>query len=113
MPHRYRIMLPAQLGQSSIEYILVLALAVVVLTTGNDPPVAKLAGAIRDYFGDYSYAISFSQPPDCVETKTVGGSGPAGSSASASVTVDSCPDLSNPSWPIEFNGVNITPPALP
>jgi hypothetical protein len=109
------LVMPAsrQSGQSSIEYILVLSLAVVALTAGSDPPIAKLAGAIRDYFGHYSYAMSFSQPPDCVQDKSIGASGPAGSSASASATVDMCPDLTNPSWPIDFHGVNITPPSVP
>jgi hypothetical protein len=102
-----------QSGQSSIEYILVLALAVVVLTAGNDPPLAKLAAAVRDYFGHYSYAMSFAQPPDCVQDKTIGGSGPGGASASASATVDTCPDITNPSWPIDFHEVNITPPSVP
>lgn len=100
-----------QRGQSSIEYMLVLALAVVVLTTGTDAPINKLVGAIKEYFGDYSYAISFSQPPDCVKTISKSVSGPGGSSASASASVDECPNLASPSWPIDFNGVNVTPPS--
>jgi hypothetical protein len=55
-----------QRGQSTIEYIVVLLVAVVVLVAGDDPPIQKLAGAIREYYTDYSFAISLSSMPDCV-----------------------------------------------
>lgn len=50
-------------GQSSIEYIIVLMLVVIVLIdAGSDPasPVAQVVQAIKDVFGGYAWAISFS-----------------------------------------------------
>lgn len=83
----------AQAGQSSIEYIVVIAACMGgVLLTAN---VDGLMRNIRDYFTDYSYAMSVAQVPDCMNV--YGGSvGPV----SGSATLDKCPDLTNPTWPI-------------
>ena len=81
-------------GQSTIEYLIVLMVAVIVLVVGDDPPIQKLAGAIRDYYTDYSYAISISSMPDCYYTKEAG---------PVTVGVDKCIDLKNPEWPVDIS----------
>ena len=52
-----------QLGQSSVEYITVSAVAVIVLlvpdSSGN-VAVVQLANAIKTYYNAFAYAISFS-----------------------------------------------------
>lgn len=80
-------------GQAMIEYLVVLTVAVIVLVAGSDPPIQKLAGAIRDYYTDYSFAISISSMPDCIKTAAAG---------PISAELDACPDLKNPEWPIEI-----------
>ncbi|MDN4060555.1 hypothetical protein QPK31_20295 [Massilia sp. YIM B02769] len=47
-------------GQASSEYLLVLALCVVVLVMSalGPSPVQEVIQAIKDYFAAYSYAIS-------------------------------------------------------
>jgi len=85
-------------GQSLIEYLVVLMVGVIVLVTGNDPPIQKLAAAIQDYYTDYSFAMSVSSMPDCFNS----GSGGAGG-VSVTVTVDKCIDLKNPEWPIDVS----------
>ena len=83
-------------GQSIIEYLVVLMVGVIVLVTGSDPPVQKLAKAIREYYTDYSYAISISSMPNCFINAEVG---------PVAIGVDKCVDLKNPEWPVdvEFN----------
>ena len=50
-----------QRGQTSIEYTIVVALVVLVLIEGGDTsPVAEVVKALKDYFGAYSWAISFT-----------------------------------------------------
>lgn len=50
-----------QRGQTSIEYTIVVALVVMVLIEGGDAsPVAEIVKALKDYFGAYSWAISFT-----------------------------------------------------
>ena len=50
-----------QRGQSSIEYTLVLVLVMLVLIEGGpNSPIAEVVTALKDYFGAYSWAISFS-----------------------------------------------------
>jgi hypothetical protein len=87
-----------QWGQSTVEYLVVLTVGVIVLVTGTDPPIQKLALAIRDYYTDYSYAISISNMPNCYINK-----GASGAGHSVSVTVDKCPNLANPSWPVDIS----------
>jgi hypothetical protein len=87
-----------QAGQSTVEYIVVLLFGVIVLVSGEEPPIQKLALAIRDYYTDYSYAISISNMPNCFINK-----GASGAGHSVSVTVDKCPNLSDPSWPIDVS----------
>lgn len=83
-------------GQSFIEYLVVLMVGVIVLVTGSDPPIQKLASAIREYYTDYSYAISISSMPNCFTGADVG---------PVSVSIDKCVDLKDPEWPVdvEFN----------
>lgn len=85
-------------GQSLIEYIVVLMVGVIVLVTGDNPPIQKLATAIRDYYTDYSFAISISSMPNCYESKSASGAG-----MSASVTLDKCIDLKDPEWPVDVS----------
>ena len=50
-----------QRGQTSIEYTIVVALVVLVLIEGGDAsPIAEVVKALKDYFGAYSWAISFT-----------------------------------------------------
>jgi Flp pilus assembly pilin Flp len=50
-----------QRGQTSIEYTIVVALVVLVLIEGGDTsPIAEVVKALKDYFGAYSWAISFT-----------------------------------------------------
>lgn len=81
-------------GQSTIEYVVVLLVGVIVLVSGNDPPIQKLAVAIRDYYTDYSYAISVSSMPNCFTSKDIG---------PVSVGVDKCVDLKSPEWPVDVS----------
>jgi hypothetical protein len=81
-------------GQSFIEYLVVLMAGVIVLVSGNNPPIQQLASAIRDYYTDYSFALSISSMPNCF---TGGSAGPV------TVTVDKCPDLQNPTWPVDIS----------
>lgn len=87
-----------QRGQSTVEYLVVLAVGVIVLVSGTDPPIQKLALAIRDYYTDYTFAISISSMPNCYISK-----GASAAGMSVSVTVDKCPNLSNPSWPVDVS----------
>jgi hypothetical protein len=81
-------------GQSFVEYVVVLLVGVIVLTSGSNPPIQQLATAIRDYYTDYSFALSISSMPNCY---TGGSAGPV------TVTVDKCLDLQNPEWPIDVS----------
>jgi len=47
-------------GQASTEYLVVLALCVVVLVVGavGPSPVMEVIQSIKDFFAAYSYAIS-------------------------------------------------------
>lgn len=81
-------------GQSLIEYLVVLMVGVIVLVTGTDPPIQKLATAIRDYYTDYSYAISISSMPNCFNSA---GLGPV------TVGIDKCIDLKDPEWPVDIS----------
>ncbi len=86
---------PARMrGQSIIEYLVVLMVGVIVLVTGSDPPIQKLATAIRNYYTDYSYAISVSSMPNCFNSA---GMGPV------SISIDKCIDLKDPEWPIDIS----------
>ncbi len=81
-------------GQAMIEYLVVLMVGVIVLVTGNDPPIQKLATAIKEYYTDYSYAISIANMPNCYNVK---------SAAGVTVTVDKCLDLKEPKWPVDVS----------
>ena len=85
-------------GQSLIEYLVVLMVGVIVLVTGDNPPIQRLATAIRDYYTDYSYAISISSMPNCYASASAGAGG-----VSATVTVDKCLDLKDPEWPVDVS----------
>lgn len=56
-------------GQAMIEYLVVLAFGVIVIMQGGsateDPPVKKLATAIKDYHKHYTYAMAIASIPDC------------------------------------------------
>lgn len=81
-----------------IEYLVVLMVGVMVLVTGDNPPIQKLATAIRDYYTDYSFAMSISSMPNCYYSKSASGAG-----MSASVAVDKCIDLKDPEWPVDIS----------
>lgn len=81
-------------GQSIIEYVVVLMVGVIVLVTGTDPPIQKLATAIRDYYTDYSFAISVSSMPNCFNSAGVG---------PVTISVDKCIDLKDPEWPVDIS----------
>lgn len=85
-------------GQSTVEYLVVLLFGVIVLVTGDNPPIQRLATAIRDYYTDYSYAISISSMPNCYASQSASGGG-----ATATVTLDKCVDLKDPEWPIDVS----------
>lgn len=53
-----------QRGQSIIEYLILVMFAMLLLTIGNPSPIQALMTAIRDYYGGYSYAISWSDLPE-------------------------------------------------
>lgn len=80
-------------GQSFVEYIVVLMFAVVILVTGENPPIQMLAAAIHEYYTDYTYAISISSMPNCF----------AGFDSSVvSVEVNACFDPDNMKWPVDI-----------
>jgi hypothetical protein len=81
-------------GQSLIEYVVVLMVGVIVLVSGDDPPIQKLASAIHEYYTDYSFAISISSMPNCFASKDVG---------PVQIGVDKCIDLQNPEWPVDVS----------
>lgn len=82
-----------QAGQSFLEYLTVTAFAVAVLATGSPSPLEQLATAIQKYYTDYSFAMSLATIPKCEFAK---------SAAGYQVTLDTCPDLNNPDWPISI-----------
>ncbi len=83
-----------QAGQSCMEYVVVTLVAVVSLSAGNPSPLSLLNDAIRKYYTDYSFAISIATIPKCSQST---------SAAGVTVTVDTCPDLSNPTWPVSIS----------
>lgn len=85
-------------GQSTVEYLVVLLFGVLVLVTGENPPIQRLASAIKEYYTDYSYAISVSSMPNCFKKEEAEIAG-----ITATVTVDQCVDLKEPKWPIEIS----------
>lgn len=94
MPKLQRVTRRAMRGQSFIEYLVVLMVGVIVLVTGTDPPIQKLATAIHEYYTDYSYAISISSMPNCFNSAGVG---------PVTISVDKCVDLKNPEWPVDVS----------
>jgi hypothetical protein len=89
MPNRKKMS-----GQSFIEYLVVLMMGVIILVTGDDPPIKKLASAIHEYYTDYSYAISISSMPNCFNSASLG---------PVTVGVDKCIDLQSPQWPVDIS----------
>lgn len=89
MPNRKKM-----IGQSFVEYLVVLTMGVIILVTGDDPPIQKLASAIHEYYTDYSYAISISSMPNCFNSASAG---------PVTVNVDKCIDLQNPEWPVDVS----------
>jgi hypothetical protein len=63
---RLRQLLHRQLGQSMIEYTVVVTFGVLTLTTGpmRDVIVDDLIPAVRNNYEGYSYAVSLSDYPD-------------------------------------------------
>ncbi|OGA24039.1 MAG: hypothetical protein A3I02_14790 [Betaproteobacteria bacterium RIFCSPLOWO2_02_FULL_67_26] len=50
-----------QRGQSSVEYTIIVVLVLLVLIEGGpNSPIAEVVTALKEYFGAYSWAISFS-----------------------------------------------------
>ena len=50
-----------------VEYFIVLAFGIIVLTTGDPSPMKKLADVIKQNWKGYSYAIALSDIPDTVD----------------------------------------------
>lgn len=93
-----RIALPRgrrrQAGQSFMEYLVVTLVAVVALASGNPSPLSMLSEAIQKHYTDYSFAMSIATIPKCSSSSSAGG---------FTVTVDTCPDLANPTWPVSIS----------
>jgi hypothetical protein len=77
-------------GQALMEYLVVISLGVIVLVSGDNPPIQQLANAIKGYYTDYSFAISISNMPNCYYSKSALGH---------TATADVCVDLKDPKWP--------------
>ncbi len=45
-------------GQSSVEYLVAVALLSIALMVGDDSPLDQLMGAIAEHYQRFSYAIS-------------------------------------------------------
>jgi len=84
----------SQGGQAFIEYIVVLMLGVMVLTSGDPSALTMLKNAIQGYYTDYTFAVSISGMPDCTQSWSALGN---------TATADQCPDASSPTWPVKFN----------
>jgi hypothetical protein len=95
------------LGQAMIEYLVVLSFGVVVIMQGGtateDPPIKKLATAIRDYHKHYSYAMSIASIPDCdyqlAYDKSLDIAGVNVLTGQIAVGFDRCIDWTNPQIP--------------
>lgn len=74
--------------------MVVTLVAVVALTSGNPSPLSMLNTAIQKYYTDYSFAISIAAIPKCSSATSADG---------FTVTVDTCPDLLNPTWPVSIS----------
>jgi hypothetical protein len=106
-----------QAGQAMIEYMVVLAFAVIVLikpfsfddvnnpnaTADQGPPLKQVATAIKDYHKHYSYAMSIAYIPDCDYQLALDKSSSladiAGLTGNVAVGVDRCIDWTNPQFP--------------
>lgn len=108
---------PSCRGQASVEYIVVLAFAVIVLlkpfsyadvadpgaATGEAPALQQVAKAVKDYHKHYTYAMAISTIPDCDYQFAYDKSSSPGDIAariglvaSVSGSVDRCFDWANP-----------------
>jgi hypothetical protein len=90
-----------------IEYLVVVSFGVVVIMQGGtateDPPIKKLATAIRDYHRHYTYAMSIASVPDCnyqlAYDKSLDINGVNVLTGQIAVGFDRCIDWSNPTIP--------------
>lgn len=48
----------AQRGQSTIEYLVITLLVVIVLINGNPSPIERFFDAIKEAYAKFSYAMS-------------------------------------------------------
>ena len=53
-----------QSGQSMVEYTVILAFGILVLTSGGSDRIVQLLDVINDLYSGYSYSISLSDTPD-------------------------------------------------
>lgn len=86
-----------QRGQSFVEYMVVTIFAVLLLVgspDGSPSAIGLLVSAVKKFYTDYTFALSISSIPNCTLTKDV---------SVATVTVDKCFDLQDPSWPIKVD----------
>ena len=104
-------------GQAMIEYMVVLAFAVIVLikpfsyddvnnpnaTANQQPALKQVATAIKDYHEHYTYAMSIAYIPDCDYTYALDKSASVNDIASltgnVAIGVDRCIDWTNPQFP--------------
>lgn len=94
-------------GQAMIEYVVVLASCVILLTqagNGQPSPVQALADAIRNYHKHYTYAMAIAYIPDCdyqfAYDKTTQLGDIASITGKLTVGFDRCVDWQNPKVPI-------------
>ena len=48
----------AQRGQSTVEYLVITLLVVIVLINGNPSPIERFFDAIKEAYAKFSYAMS-------------------------------------------------------
>ena len=106
-------------GQASIEYIVVLAFSVILLTkaytfddpaTGTktmQPAITQLKNALTDYQTRYSDTMDIAYIPDCQYTTTdlIGHPPDIATNMLPSFTADVCPDWTNPQMPLDFESM--------
>ncbi|HWU85038.1 MAG TPA: hypothetical protein VN028_06865 [Rhodocyclaceae bacterium] len=97
-----------QRGQAMIEYVVVLAFGVILLTQGSGSQksaVEQLATAVRDYHKHYSYGMAIAYIPECDYSATAfdpstDDSFIATLTGGVTVSGDRCIDWQNPEIPI-------------
>ena len=58
MNNRRRTNRPRSTGQSSVEYLIIVALVVMVLVNGNPSPLQQFFDAVKNAYQRFTYALS-------------------------------------------------------